>query len=199
MVLIKNFRSYDTVHHISVLLWNSSFWFWRKSTPLLAMSPLSGSSAQREAFTPLSLFLLWVCRLGSLSRLLGCFHNGQIDLTIWEILGEMIFSRLAACFIYPNSGEQHWSLASHVLCWNRRHYKEYIFLEILQIKDPTLPEWRQLKYGVCICQWDRLYTNLALWGLRGQQSSDCCWIIRESSLKRKKIYYSELALKRCNS
>lgn len=117
------------------------------------------------------LFPVRVCRLCSLNCLLGCFHNGQIDLTIWRTLGKMVFSRLAMCFIYPNSGEQHWILASHFSCWNRDTTKSIFF-------------WRLYKLWTWVCQNVECsntmcaFANLALWGLRGLQSSDCCWKIR---------------------
>lgn len=99
----------------------------------------------------LSPFSALACRHYSPSRLLDCFQHGQINLTICKTLGEMVFSRLATSIFHPNAGEQHWILASHSSCSSRRSYKELYFLELLQIMDLTLPEWRQLKYGVYIC------------------------------------------------
>lgn len=147
----EKIRRYNALYHISVLSQNSSD-FRKKSTPLLA-SVLFYLAAlfNGKSFTSLSLFPALVCRHYSLSRLLDCFQHGQINSTICKTLGEKVFSRLATSIFHPNAGEQHWILASHSSCSSRRYYKELYFLELLQIIDITLPEWRQPKYGVYIC------------------------------------------------
>lgn len=73
---------------------------------------------------------------------------------IWlsEKPGKMVFPRLAACFLHPNSEKQCWILASHFSCWSGKHHKDgisYVFF-FLQITDYILPEWRQPKYGMRI-------------------------------------------------
>lgn len=134
------------------MLLQNSYDFRKKSTPLLASVPFYLAALfNGKAFTFLSLFPALVCRHYSLRRILGCFQHGQINLTICKTLCEMVFSRLATSIFHPNAGEQHWILASHSSCSSRRYYKELYFLELLQIMDLTLPEWRQLKYGVYIC------------------------------------------------
>jgi hypothetical protein len=112
----------------SLHCYTTSFWFWKKSAPFLAICPLYLAAVYvGKAEASLSLFPVLVCRHCSLSSLLDRFHDGQIDLTIWETLEEMIFLRLATYFIRQNSGEQHWILASHFACWSRRRCKEDIF------------------------------------------------------------------------
>lgn len=141
--------------------------FRKKSTPPLASVPFYLAALfNGKPFPSLSLFPALVCRHYSPSRLLDCFEHGQINLTICKTLGEMVFSRLATSIFHPNAGEQHWILASHSSCSSRRYYKELYFLELLQIMDLTLPEWRQLKYGVYICLSDRQKSGaLTAWRL----------------------------------
>lgn len=75
-----------------------------------------------------------------------------------------------------------WQIISHAEVGDTT--QNYVFLlEFLQIIDLTLPKWRQLKNGVSICLWDKLYKNLACQQLKGWQSSVGCWIIKGASLK----------------
>lgn len=96
----------------------------------------------------------------------------------------MVFSRMATSIFSPNAREQigSWQIISHAEVGDTT--QNYVFLlEFLQIIDLTLPKWRQLKNGVSICLWDKLYKNLARQQLKGWQSSVGCWIIKGASLK----------------
>ena len=138
--LFKNLEA--TICYITSLCCYKTFLIQKKSTLLVALvlfylAPLLGGKAFPA---PPLLSPDVVCRHCSLSRLLFGFQDGQINFAICKMLGEMAFSRMATNIFHLSVGEQHWILANHVSCWNRRQYKELYFLEFLQIMDLTLPE-----------------------------------------------------------